>query len=70
MSNQINAAHVRFPGTLKVWRGYEDACELSMKKHTLVLKARWSPPAGGLITGSFAVASVCWGHPRLAQCFF
>jgi len=40
MSNQIDAAHVRFPGTLKVWRGYEDACELSMKKHTLVLKAR------------------------------
>lgn len=61
MSNQIDAAHVRFPGTLKVWRGYGDACDLSMKKHTLVLKARWSPPAGGLITGSNVSASVCWG---------
>ena len=40
MSNQIDAAHVRFPGTLKVRRGYEDAGELSMKKHTLVLKVR------------------------------
>jgi hypothetical protein len=28
---------------LKVWRGYGDACELSMEKHTLVLKARWRP---------------------------
>ncbi|RMT83627.1 hypothetical protein ALP39_04861 [Pseudomonas marginalis pv. marginalis] len=43
MSNQIDAAHVRFPGTLKVWRGYEDARELSIKKHTLVLKAHWRP---------------------------
>ncbi|MBC2380585.1 hypothetical protein HF209_06485 [Pseudomonas sp. WS 5096] len=53
MSNQIDAAHVRFPGTLKVWRGYEDACELSMKKHTLVLKARWS--------------AACWRFDRWLQ---
>ena len=40
MSNQIDAAHGRFPGTLKVWRGYGAGFKLSMKKHTLVLKAR------------------------------
>ncbi|MPR00787.1 hypothetical protein F0169_01090 [Pseudomonas sp. MAFF 212408] len=67
MSNQVNAAHVRFPGTLKVWRGYEDACKLSMEKHTLVLKSHWSPLGGGLITGPNAVAPVCWGNLRLAH---
>jgi hypothetical protein len=37
MSNQVNAAHVRrYPGTVKVSRGYEDRLGLSTKKHTLV----------------------------------